>query len=64
MSEPLSVKCHRGMEWRLYGVEFESPDGKFGFNIYAISDEHAAMQVEAIRETAALVGRIEGTIPG
>jgi hypothetical protein len=51
------------MKWDLYSVEFESPDGKFSISIYAISDEHAQLQVDAIRETAALVGRVESRIP-
>lgn len=63
MSDPLTVSCPRGMTWNLYAVDFESPDGKFCFYIYAISDEHAQLQVDAIKENAALVGRIESRIP-
>lgn len=57
---PLSVPDPRGrpMTWNLYGVTFDSPDGRYGFHIYAISDEHAALQLEAIKETATLDGRI------
>lgn len=44
--------------WKLYSVEFESPDGKFTFHIYAISMEHAQLQVDAIRETATLSGEV------
>ena len=61
MNQPLSVTCH-GMAWNLYSVEFVSPDGRFDFYIYAISDDHAQLQVDAIRETAKLNGRIEAVI--
>ena len=62
---PLSTPDPHGrpMTWRLYSATFESPDGLFGFHFYAISDDHAAMQLEAIKETAALDGRIEEIIP-
>ena len=43
-------------KWHPYEITFDSPDGNFCFHIYAISDMHAAMQLEAIKET----GRING----
>lgn len=48
----------RNIKWKLYSVSFNSPDGFFGFHIYAISDGHAQLQIEAIRETAKLEGQI------
>jgi hypothetical protein len=48
----------RNINWNLYAVNFDSPDGKFSFHIYAISDEHAQLQVDAIRETATLEGQV------
>lgn len=61
---PLSVPDPRGrpMTWKLYGVTFDSPDGQYGFHIYAISDDHAALQLQAIKETARIDGRIEQVI--
>jgi hypothetical protein len=53
MTQPLSVTCH-GMVWNLYSVEFVSPDGRFDF--------YMQLQVDAIRETAKLNGRIEAVI--
>lgn len=47
-----------GYEWYPYRVEFESPDGVFSFALMAISDEHAHLQVEAIRETAQVAGKL------
>ncbi len=63
---PLSVDdaYGRNMKWNLYAVDFDSPDGKYSFNIYAISDEHAQMQVDAIKETASLAGQIAQRIQG
>lgn len=51
------------MQWRPYAVDFESPDGVFGVVIYAISYEHAGLQVEALRESAVLRGEIVETVP-
>lgn len=53
----------RPMTWKLYGAIFDSPDGCYGFHIYAISDEHAALQLQAIKETARIDGCIEQVIP-
>jgi hypothetical protein len=54
-----NLKLNRnGYEWYPYTVEFESPDGVFIFGIWAISDEHAELQCQAIRETATLRGRL------
>lgn len=60
MLSPLTVPdpAGRNMAWHLYSVHFDSPDGCFGFYIYAISDDHAALQLQALRETARLGGRI------
>ncbi|MGE0350916.1 hypothetical protein [Hydrogenophaga sp.] len=60
MLAPLTVPdpAGRNMRWHLYSVEFDSPDGCFMFQIYAISEEHAQLQVQAIRETARLCGRV------
>ena len=37
-----------GIEWKLFSVEFNSPDGKFSAYLYAIDHEHASYQVEAL----------------
>lgn len=49
-----------GREWALYGVEYKTADGTFITYVYAISDEHAAMVVEELRESATVMGRSEG----
>jgi len=62
---PLSVPDPHGrpMTWKLYSVSFDSPDGCYGFHIYAISDDHAALQLQAIKETARIEGVVMGVIP-
>ena len=37
-----------GIEWKLFSVEFKSPDGKFSAYLYAIDHEHASYQVESL----------------
>lgn len=44
-----------GIEWKLFSVEFRSPDGRFSAYFYAIDAEHASYQVEAIRENGVAV---------
>jgi hypothetical protein len=52
-----------GIRWYKYLFEFKTADGTFGSHFYAISDEHAAMMLEEMKETAKLLGRHEDTIP-
>lgn len=52
-----------GRTWLPFSVQFTSPDGEFNFVIYAISMEHAHLQVEAIRETATVGGQIINVLP-
>jgi hypothetical protein len=44
-----------GIKWKLFSVEFKSPDGRFSAYFYAIDAEHASYQVEAIRENGVAV---------
>lgn len=37
-----------GIEWKLFCIEFKSPDGTYSAYLYAIDFEHASYQVEAI----------------
>lgn len=61
----LSTKDPHGrpMTWNLYSATFQSPDGRFGFHFYAISDDHAVLQLEAIKETAELDGQVTTVVP-
>lgn len=52
-----------GKTWHLYGVDFETADGKFSTYVYAISEEHASHIVEELKATAKLTGRLEGWMP-
>lgn len=52
-----------GKTWRLFGVEFDTADGKFSTYIYALSHEHAEMVCLELRESARVLGSLEGTVP-
>lgn len=45
-------------QWDLYGVEFDTADGKFETYIYALSYEHAVACCAELRETARISGQI------
>lgn len=53
---------NKGYVWQPYSIEFDSPEGLFSFDIYAISFEHAELQLQAIKESAKVSGRLEGII--
>lgn len=47
-----------GREWRTYVCSYSTPDGKFGFQIMAISMEHAAAMLADLKENATLDGEL------
>lgn len=47
----------QGRVWHPYAVKFESPDGTYECHIYAISDGHARLQLEALKETGHISGQ-------
>jgi hypothetical protein len=55
---PLSYTDHARRTWHPYAVEFESPDGVYSVHLYAVSAEHAHLQLEALKEN----GRISGHV--
>lgn len=62
---PIAYTDPAGRVWNPYVVEFTSPDsavghaeGVFSFIVYAISDLHAQLQVDAVRETARVKGQL------
>lgn len=46
----------------LYSIEFESPDGVYSVGLYAISSEHAQMQLQALKETGKVLGQVDRII--
>lgn len=52
----------RGYKWSPFAVEFDSPEGSFEFVIWAISHEHAELQLQAVRETGRVSGQIVRSI--
>jgi hypothetical protein len=57
---PLTYTDPKGRRWCLYCADFESPDGVFSVYLYAISDEHAHLQLDAFKETGRMLGKVEG----
>lgn len=53
-----------GRVWRLYGVEYDTADGKFCTYIHALSWDHAVMRLEELKESARVYGEIVGEVPG
>lgn len=49
MNLPPTVRV-QGIEWKLFTVNFESPDGKFSAYMYGISADHARYQLESLKE--------------
>jgi hypothetical protein len=50
--------------WRLFPCSYDTADGKFSFEIYALSIEHAAAMLAELKATARLDGGpIEAEIP-
>jgi hypothetical protein len=46
-----------GKVWHPYAVRFESPDGVYECHVYAISYEHAYLQLQALKDTGKIIGR-------
>lgn len=57
---PLMFKDAADRTWYPYEVQFTSPDGIYACHIYAISDDHARLQLDALKESGQMVGRIIG----
>lgn len=58
---PLAARPVKGGPlWLPYAVAFDSPEGEFEVHVYAVSRLHAQLQVEALRETARVVGVTTG----
>ena len=51
-----------GRTWRTYLCSYETADGKFGFEIMAISMEHAAAILDELKATARLDGELDSII--
>lgn len=54
---PTSCKDAQGRVWRAYSVKFNSPDGAYECHISAISDDHAQLQLDALKETGRITGQ-------
>lgn len=57
---PLRCRDAAGRIWRPYELQFTSPDGTYTCHLYAISDEHAELQLDALKESGRIIGRTIG----
>ena len=56
--EPLETKDAQGRTWRRFCCSFKGSDGKYGFYIYALSQEHAELLLADLKETAVVDGEM------
>lgn len=61
MNHPLRVVVD-GRMWRTYTCSYDTADGRFAFEIMALSMEHAAAMLEELKATAKLDGEIDEVI--
>ncbi len=52
-----------GRTWRTYACSYESADGRFSFEIMALSMEHAVAMLEELKATAKLDGELKEVLP-
>jgi hypothetical protein len=63
MANSLPLECDvSGKRWYLYSFEYTTGDGRFSSHFYAISDEHAHIVMQELKETAVLSGRVQDII--
>lgn len=62
---PLEYVDLEGRKWHPYDVHFNSPDGTYSVYLYALSYEHAMLQLDALKETAHIPfpGHVIASIP-
>lgn len=57
--EPVLVN---GRLWRRFLCSFKSADGTFGFEIMALSNDHALMMLAELKATATLDGELKAIL--
>jgi hypothetical protein len=55
MNNPLAVSVN-GVRWVPYEVQFQTQEGTFSFELFAVDPAHAQMRLEELRESARLTG--------
>jgi hypothetical protein len=53
-----------GRRWYMFDIKFKTPDGIFGFHIYALSHDHAADMLIDIKKSATVDGQVLGFMDG
>lgn len=57
MNNPEAVIVN-GVEWRPFSVAFDTQEGHFTFDLYAVNWQHAEMRLEELKATARVDGEI------
>ena len=52
-----------GVEWKCFACEFETQEGQFVFNLYAIDMPHAIDRLGELKATAKISGELHQVIP-
>lgn len=64
MSEPNPMAVIvNGVEWRPFSVEFDTQEGVFSVELFAVNWAHAEMRLEELKATARIVGESHGKVP-
>lgn len=51
-----------GREWRRFLCSYDSADGRFSFEIMALSHDHALMMLDELKQTAKVDGELKGQL--
>jgi hypothetical protein len=58
-ANPMAVVVD-GVQWRPFTIEFETQEGAFHTQIYAVNWEHAVERLEELKQTAFIMGEVYG----
>jgi hypothetical protein len=60
-ANPMAVVVD-GVEWRPFAVEFQTQEGRFQTEIYAVNWEHAVERLEELKQTGKIIGESYGCV--
>jgi hypothetical protein len=62
VNQPVTVRVN-GVDWHLFDIQFETPDGTYSVYMYAISDEHARLMLADLKLNGKVTGQVLGSMP-
>lgn len=51
-----------GIDWYLFTIGFNTPDGYFETYIYAIDFDHAEMRLQELKDTGVITGQVRSVV--